>query len=126
MKKQIILTLMLAIAPLAFAQGPAQTVSSTAYEASHVLKTGPGFILLLFGYNSKASAQFIQLHDATSLPAEAAVPVASFTVPASSNFSLAVPTEGMRFSTGIVVCNSSTGPTKTIGSADVFFTAIVQ
>jgi len=124
--KKLLLILMLAVAPLAFAQGPTQTVSSTAYEASHVLKSGPGQLSLLMGYNSKASAQFIQLHDATSLPADGVAPIVTFTVPASSNFSLAVPTSAMRFSTGIVVCNSSTGPTKTIGSADVYFTAEIQ
>ncbi len=95
--------------------------SSAAYEASRVVKNTPGVLFGLTGYNSKGSAQFIQLHDATAPPAEAAIPVAVFTVAASSNFSLDFGLKGRKFDKGIVVLNSSTGPTKTIGSADVWF-----
>lgn len=101
-------------------------VASTAYEASHILKASAGTLVSLVGYNSKASAQFIQLHNSATLPADAAVPVYTFTVPATSNFSVDVPITAIPFTTGIVACNSSTGPTKTIGSADCWFTAVIK
>jgi hypothetical protein len=95
--------------------------SSVAYVASQVVKTTPGTVYKITGYNSKGSAQFIQLHDAASLPADAAVPVAIFTVPTVGNFEINYSNVGRYFTTGIVICNSSTGPTKTIGSADCWF-----
>jgi len=75
----------------------------------------------IYGYNSKAGAQFIQLHDSATLPADTAVPVFNMTVPATSNFSIDFGFHGMDFVNGVVVCNSSTAPTKTIGSADCQF-----
>ena len=101
------------------------TVSSTVYETSHVLKASAGKLMGLIGYNSKATAQFIQVHNSTTVPADTGVPTITFTVAASSNFSLDLGANGIPFTTGISVSNSSTGATKTIGSADCFFTGII-
>ncbi len=107
--------------PLPIAVAELRQATSIAYEASRVVKTTPGVVYGLAGYNSKASAQFIQLYDAISLPAEDAVPVFVLSVGASSNFSVDFGIYGRKFAAGIVIGNSSTGPTKTIGSADCFF-----
>lgn len=101
--------------------------SSTAYETSHVMRGVPAAGCALIGllaYNSNSSAQFIQIHDASTLPAETAVPAIFFTVPGNSNVTFDFGITGIPMLNGIVVCNSSTGPTKTIGSADCFFCAI--
>lgn len=104
----------------------ATLVNSSALEASHVLKASAGTLVSLVGYNAKTSSQFIQIFNSTTVPADTSVPVCVFVVPASSNFSLDVPLTGLPLGTGIAVSNSSTSATKTIGSADCFFTSVVK
>lgn len=95
-------------------------VNTSAYAASLVASASPAYLCGITVYNSSASTQFIQLHDAASLPANGVAPELFFEIlPSSSRLiEFLRPRE---FTNGIVVCNSSTGPTKTIGSADCWF-----
>ena len=95
-------------------------IHSNALAASLVVKSGPGKLYGFSIYSSRASSQFIQVFDATSLPADGAIPAAVFTVGATSNLAANwIPARTFLY--GCVVCNSSTAATKTIGSADCFF-----
>lgn len=99
--------------------------SSSGLAASLVVSSIPAVLYGLTVYNGKASSQYIQIHDAASLPADTAVPVfPPFTIGSGETRTLEFE-EGRNFATGIVVCNSSTAATKTIGSADCMFDAQV-
>ncbi|MGZ8442546.1 MAG: hypothetical protein ACXWXZ_04020 [Candidatus Binatia bacterium] len=104
----------------------ASEAHSTAQAASLVIKASAGELVGLIGYNNSSSDQYIQVHNAASLPADAAVPIFVFKAKANDNFSLDIGTIPYPFSTGIVVCNSSTLATKTIGSANCWFNALYK
>jgi hypothetical protein len=103
------------------ATGPLSNATTTAYAASLIVRNAPATLYMLSGHNSKTTAQYIQVHNSATLPTDTSVPVIMFLVPPTSNFSFDFGVYGRAFSTGITVCNSSTGPTKTIGSADCWF-----
>lgn len=106
---------------------PTASIAQTlAYANSLTVWNAPGVLISLIGYNSKTSAQWVQVHDDAAVPPETAVPVYTFRVEESSNFFLEVPITGVPMSQGIMICNSSTGPTKTIGAADCFFTVVYR
>lgn len=75
-------------------------------------------LIAIYGYNSKASTQFLQIHDSATAPADTAVPVLPLQLEAQKNFFIDLNDYGVRLSTGLYICNSSTAQTKTIGSAD--------
>lgn len=102
-----------------------KSVPTATLSASSQALNAPATVYGLSGYNSKASAQFIQIHDSATAPADTAVPVFNMTVAATANFSIDFGVYGMPFLNGVYICNSSTAPTKTIGSADCqFFTRL--
>jgi hypothetical protein len=95
--------------------------ASTAAAASLVVKASAGTLFSLTGYNS-GPAQFIQIYNSTTLPNNGAIPLLVVGVPSQSTFAFDW-SKGIPCGTGIVVGNSSTYASKTIGSADCFFTA---
>ena len=96
--------------------------TSRQLEKSAVVKTGSG---ILYGFtitNTNASAQFVQVFDAQTLPADGAVPIISKSVPAGDAVGFAwLP--GRTFFAGLILCNSTTQATKTIGASDCLFDA---
>ncbi len=102
-------------------------VDSTALEASHVLKASSGRLHHLVVTNTNAAARYIQLFDAAALPGDGTVPtvlLGSIASGATATFDLSI--YGRQFANGIVVCNSTTATTKTLGSADSWFDALIS
>lgn len=96
------------------ATNPAVASSLQAFE-------GQGRLVGFTVTNTNTTAQFVQLFDAVAAPATGAVPIMSPSVPGSGSLSLMFGPDGRWFSRGLVVCNSSTQASLTIGSADCIF-----
>lgn len=107
--------------PQAGATNALTNVTSTVAEASHVLKASAG---RLYGLTFiSTAAQYVQLFNSATLPADAVVPIISIDIPANSTKSIDFGIYGRYFSTGIVVSNSSTPTAKTIGGSTCLFDA---
>jgi hypothetical protein len=103
---------------------PTGNSSSAALEASRVVKAAPGTLYALTVYNNSGSAQFYQLHDATAEPSVGAVPAAILAkIAAGGSETVYFGRRGRAFTKGIVVTNSSTGATLTVGAADSYYDA---
>ena len=83
----------------------------------------PGHVVVygFLVYSTKASNQFLNVFDQATLPADTAVPLFSWALIANNGVGFSWAPQGREFLGGLVLCNSSTDATKTIGSADCFF-----
>jgi hypothetical protein len=97
-------------------------VHPQAYTASLRVFNGAGNVLGFTGYNSGAAA-FVQWFDSDKLPADGAVPDGILSAAATSNFAADWGQFGRHFTIGCWLVYSSTGPTKTIGTAACWFDA---
>ena len=80
--------------------------------------------LVVYGftvYNSNAAAQFLAVFDASAVPATGAVPLFFAALPAHSPIGFDWTPRGRQFQTGLVLANSSTDTSLTIGAADCLF-----
>lgn len=97
-------------------------IYSPALTNACLVKSGPG---ILYGFtftNTLASAQYVLLFDAAKLPADGAVPILAKSCPTNDAIAFSwLP--GRTFLTGIILCNSTTNTSKTIGAANCFFDA---
>lgn len=98
--------------------------ASAALAASLIIKASAGKLFKLQIVNTNAVARYFQVHNSATLPADTAVPVFLISVPALSSIEVDFTVYGRYFSTGIVICNSTTAATKTIGAADAWFNAL--
>lgn len=101
------------------------SANSVAYQKSIAVKADPGVLNGFTGYNS-GPAQFIQVHNTVSEPANGAIPIIILFAAAQSNFYWDADDYGQWFSVGITICNSSTGPTKTVGANDCWFNILFK
>jgi hypothetical protein len=105
------------VAPLAIATYSPDMDTSAAAEASSVSKASVG---VLYGFtfsNANAATRYLQFYNSTTVPADTAVPFATFECPSGKTISGEWP-KGRYCSAGISWANSSTQNTKTIGAAD--------
>lgn len=104
----------------------AATIVTGISVTSVVGKASAGTLYQVYGYNGNAATRYIHIFNATSLPANGTAPtLAPFAVLAGQWFSLDLTPFGAYFATGIVVANSTTLATLTVGSADMSATVQV-
>lgn len=112
--------------PLGTSQAAAVALSeaaTTALATNLVVKNSAGTLYKIRGINNNAAVRYIQIANLTALGADGTVPVEVFQVAAASAFNIDFGPYGRRFSTGIVICTSTTLATKTIGAADLWVNA---
>lgn len=94
---------------------------SAALEASAIIKASETKFYSITFVNTNGGTRYLQLFNSATLPADAVVPILTFPVATGVTFTYTTGEYPNLFSNGLVVCNSSTLASKTIGSADSLF-----
>lgn len=95
--------------------------TTPALSKSIVVKSGAGRLYGFTATSTNVAAQFILVFDASALPANATVPLFSFNVAAASPAGGYWGSVGRWFDRGIVLANSTTQGSLTLGAADCLF-----
>jgi len=90
--------------------------STTRVLANQFIATGYLRVYNISVFSSNAASQFVLMFDATTLPADGAVPIMAFPITASGNLGLYYGSLGRLFQRGLVLCTSSTSTTKTVNA----------
>jgi len=109
--------------PFGIPEGLPRNTFSLALEASHVIFSGQGRLLGFTASSTKGSGQFVQVFDATALPANGAIPLLSVDIATVTAKGVAFDPYGRWFDRGCVLANSTTQGSLTTGSADCLFDA---
>jgi hypothetical protein len=104
--------------------GWTRVASAGALATSLVVKASAGRLRLVRVTSTLGAVQYLQLHNATSLPANGATPAHVVAIPANSSAELDLGELGDYFATGIVAAVSTTAATLTVGAADSVFSAL--
>jgi len=99
------------------------SANTNALANSLVVASGQTRLWGFSGTNTNAAAQFILAFDLAAVPANGAIPKFVMKAPASDNFWVSWAPFYRKFTDGVVLCNSSTSATLTIGAADCWFDA---
>lgn len=94
--------------------------ASAVLQNSHLI-TGQLRVYGFSVYSSLTSPQYIQMFDATTVPADSAIALQNFNIPASNVLGVYFGPMGRIFRRGLVLCNSTTDTSKTIGAANCLF-----
>jgi len=98
-------------------------VASVALANSLIVKASAGKLYTVHIQNG-ATAQFFQISNTATVPADATIPIHVIRLAANEFREIDFTSFGNYFATGITVCNSTTLATKTIGAADSWITAL--
>jgi hypothetical protein len=98
-----------------------RNAASPALASSIVAMVGAGRLLGFSVSNTKVSSQFIQVFDLGALPTNGAIPVQSIDIATVVAKAVSFAYDGRWMTRGIVIANSSTQGSLTLGSADCLF-----
>ena len=98
---------------------PTAANSANAAAAQASVATGYGTLHRVAGFSP--IAQFIQIHDAATMPADGVNCLLSLPVLANNWFDWYFGVDGLPFYFGLQICNSLTDIAKAVGAADTQF-----
>lgn len=123
MKTRYLAAFLLLAAITLYAQAVRSSIqrSSSVYENGFQLATAPARLNHCFGYNNLATNQFLQVFDKATAPTNGSVPTICIEIEPGKNFSVYQALLPWTFQQGIYICNSTTGPTLTLGASNCLF-----